>query len=490
LRAARKQPRRIKPRKPAAPALSIRLNERVTLQARADGCILASVDGYPMELGMFGPDAEACTAELHAGVPLGRLSRSGRIDRKINDLVRQLAQLGFVEYRLGRAGENADIVTIEPQTRDYWPRLQKLAAADAVALSRFAYLRRRGDAMVLESPRAKALLRISDPAVAAALTTLVKPRKLGKLRQSDGFPGDALIALLVDCDILFNVTPGSEGLRWDEGDNDLILFDFHDLLFHARSSEGRHANPFGGAYPHVDVIAPLPSVRPAWPGTAIDLTKFETPPSPAAALFRERHSVREYDAQVPITLGELAQFLDGAARVLSHWESPIDEDGGGPVVDFTGRPYPSAGSAYPLELYLAVGHCADLPRGFYHYDANAHALTPIPVQDEPLQAMLYAAEFAMDAPAPPPVLFTIAARFGRTSWKYTSIAYSLILRDVGALLQTFYLTATSMGLGGCAIGTHNVDLFEQMTGLAFHAEGPVGQFALGRPAKPSEDRSG
>jgi hypothetical protein len=37
-----------------------------------------------------------------------------------------------------------------------------------------------------------------------------------------------------------------------------------------------------------------------------------------------------------------------------------------------------------------------------------------------------------------------------------------------------------MGLGGCAIGTGNIDLFAKMTGLEFHIEGSVGQFALGR----------
>jgi nitroreductase len=51
------------------------------------------------------------------------------------------------------------------------------------------------------------------------------------------------------------------------------------------------------------------------------------------------------------------------------------------------------------------------------------------------------------------------------------------------LMQTLYLMASDMGLGGCAIGTTNIDLFEKMTGLKFHAEGPVGQFALGRELK-------
>jgi SagB-type dehydrogenase family enzyme len=109
---------------------------------------------------------------------------------------------------------------------------------------------------------------------------------------------------------------------------------------------------------------------------------------------------------------------------------------------------------------------------------------PIAVGTPELDAALAAAEFAMDAPAPPQILITIAARFGRISWKYTSIAYSLILKDVGVLLQTFYMMATDMGLGGCAIGTSNIDLFAKMTGIEFHVEGPVGQFALGRGRTP------
>jgi len=44
--------------------------------------------------------------------------------------------------------------------------------------------------------------------------------------------------------------------------------------------------------------------------------------------------------------------------------------------------------------------------------------------------------------------------------------------------------ATDMGLGGCAIGSVDIDLFAKTTGLEFHVEGPVGQFALGR-GKPS-----
>ena len=161
----------------------------------------------------------------------------------------------------------------------------------------------------------------------------------------------------------------------------------------------------------------------------------------------------------------------------------------GPLIDYTTRPYPSAGSSYELELYLAVANCEGLARGFYHYAADQHALIPIEARPQDLETMLTAAEFAMDAPGVPQILVTIAARFGRISWKYSSLAYSLILKDVGVLIQTFYMALADMGLGGCAIGTNNIDLFSKMTGLDFHVEGPVCQFAIGGGTQNTTDRS-
>jgi SagB-type dehydrogenase family enzyme len=462
------------------------------LDVRDDGSIAAVFDDYPIEVGRYSAKAAERARDLGEGLPLASFAKDRAVDKEIDLLVRRLARSGLLEYRLARAGDEQDIVVIEPQTPDYWPQAPKLGASDTLALSRFAYLRRRGNAMVLESPRATALFRIGDPTIAAALAGLSKPQKISKLRQQDDFAGNELLALLLDCEILLKIEPGTEGLRPQEGDDRLVLWDFHDLLFHSRTMEGRQANPLGGLYAHVGTIAPSPAVRPRWPGTAIDLSKFQTSLPGVANLFRMRHSVRDFDEQQPITLGELAQFLDGSARVLSRWESPLDpdggDDGGGPMLDYTGRPYPSAGSAYELELYLAVANCEGLARGFYHYDAGAHALVAIAVQPHYLDAVLGAAQFAMDAPGHPQILLTVAARFGRLSWKYTAIAYSLILKNVGALLQTFYLMATDMGLGGCAVGTTNIDLFAKMTGIAFHIEGPVGLFALGRERK--EEPSG
>jgi SagB-type dehydrogenase family enzyme len=477
----------------AATTLSARLLSHVTLQAQAGGDIVALFDDVSLSLGKFSTAAAERAKDLRVGLPMSAFASGNRgTDKEILTLVRRLAERGLIEYRLGRA-RGEDLVVIEPQLPDYWPQLAQLGNVDTLVLSRFAYMRRRANEMVLESPRAGTLFKICDPKIAAALASLVTPQLIKQFRRQKDFPGLELLSLLVDSQILFK-TDG-DGLRPAEGDDALVLWDFHDLVFHARSTEGRHANPLGGAYPYADAIAPLPAVRASWPGKKIDLREVAPAdvdaPSPTAKLLRDRHSTRDFDNQRPITLAELARFLDGAARIQSEFKASLRHGGGGgggPELSYTMRPYPSGGASYELELYLAVDTCEGLSRGFYHYDAGGHTLVPIETRGHQLDALLRGAEFAMGANAAPQILITIAARFGRVSWKYSSIAYALILKDVGAMMQTFYVMAPDMGLGGCAIGTTNIELFAKMTGLDFHVEGPVGQFALGRGAKPEPPR--
>jgi SagB-type dehydrogenase family enzyme len=77
------------------------------------------------------------------------------------------------------------------------------------------------------------------------------------------------------------------------------------------------------------------------------------------------------------------------------------------------------------------------------------------------------------------MLIIITARFGRVNWQYESIAYSLILKNVGVIYQTFYLVATAMGLAPCALGAGNSDFFSSLAGLNYFEETSVGEFLLG-----------
>jgi SagB-type dehydrogenase family enzyme len=478
-------------RRQAPPVISARLGPWARIEAYGSGAIAAVLGTESIELGTYGAPALRCLQELRTGLPLSALaSGNDGVGKEAELLVRRLANQGLLEFPAGRTQDGASaLVVIEPQVRGYWPKMPELSDADTVALSRFAYMRCRSNEMVIESPLASALFRICDPKLAGFLAALAAPQQIKQLRRQDGFPGLELLALLVDCEILFKSGPpaGEANQRLAEGDQSLALWDFHDLLFHARSTEGRHANPLGGIYPHGGVIPPLPAVRPSWPGKKIDLctvldSNKEAAPR-AAQLLRQRHSTRSFDDGRPVTLPELSQFLDGAARVLPRPASASASDDAD--LPDAARPYPSAGGSYELELYLAVNICDGLPQGFYHYDAAAHALSAIEVPAREVRTLLTEAASAMGVTDAPQILITIAARFGRVSWKYSSIAYSLILRDVGVLTQTLYLMAAGMGLGGCAIGIANIDQFAKMTGIGFHIEGPAGQFALGRPAVPA-----
>jgi hypothetical protein len=60
--------------------------------------------------------------------------------------------------------------------RDYAPRMIEIDEDRPLALSRFAYMRRRGADLVLESPRAMALFRLCDPSVTAMIAHLSEAR--------------------------------------------------------------------------------------------------------------------------------------------------------------------------------------------------------------------------------------------------------------------------------------------------------------------------
>jgi SagB-type dehydrogenase family enzyme len=480
--AARARSRKRRPLAASA-ALCARLVEQVTLQPHTDGNLLACFSDHSVRLGKLSAGAAQRAQGLCAGLPFASFARDrSNAGREVERLVRQLAGAGLLEFRLGQQ------VVIEPQMADYWPRLPQLGDGDVLVLSRFAYMRRRGQDLVLESPRAGALFRIGVPTIASTLATLAQPQPVKQLRQNDGFPGVSLLSLLLDCNILLKLdSRRSSGSRREEGDAHLVLWDFHDLLFHARSTEGRHANPIGGLYPYAGDLPPLPAVRPSWPGKKIVLNKFsvadEQAMAPMARLLQQRHSTRMFDDSQPITLAELAHFLEATARAQPTFRSQPQAEGF-PPLEYAPRPYPSAGAGYELELYVAVNKCGGLDPGLYHYDAGAHALVAIDTPPDQLETLLAGAEYAMGAQAPPQILITIAARFGRLAWKYSSLAYALVLKDVGALMQTFYLMATEMGLGGSAIGIANIDQFAKIAGIEFHVEGPIGQFALGRPGHP------
>src|SRR5581483_8781103 len=153
-------------------------------------------------------------------------------------------------------------------------------------------------------------------------------------------------------------------------------------------------------------------------------------------------------------------------------------------MSFAARPYPSGGANYELEVYVVARDCEGLESGLYHYDAGSHRLGALAGYSDDVAELIARAATGMASDANSmQSRLTITARFARVAWKYESIAYALVLKDVGVLLQTMYLSATAMGLAPCAIGSGDSDLFAAASGIDYYEETAVGEFALGSPRR-------
>lgn len=333
----------------------------------------------------------------------------------------------------------AELRTLGPGLTYPLPQLEK----SSYHLSRFAHLRQDHGFWVLEG-------------YSAVQIRLLDPRLLNQLTE----PGPVAPLLL------------AAGFLVREGEEDeLATWEFHDLVFHARSRQGRNVDSFGFSGRHVGVSPPLPAVRPLPEGPYLQLpTPREFRDASFQQVLSQRSSQRVFGSE-PMSLDQLSEFLErvGRMRGLSMLKLAV----GQVAVDYpaSSRPYPGGGSIYELEIYPFVNRVAGLERGVYHYDPQGHGLTRLPGSPDKI--------LAWAGSDWPDVFLVISARFGRITWKYDSLAYALILKNVGVLLQTMYLVATAMGLAGCAIGSGNPDDFCEATGNSYLHEGSVGEFTLG-----------
>jgi oxazoline/thiazoline dehydrogenase len=343
-------------------------------------------------------------------------------------------------------------------------------------LSRFAYLRREGEEMVMESPLAHGTVTLHGKDAAAIAAELARPQTLASLydRLHD-VPRDAIalfLQMLVGTGFAFKVKMGETN---SEGTEALTQWEFHDLLFHARSRKGRHATPNGATYRFHGKIDPLPAIKPTAAETVIPLNRpdmdvLREDDFPFTLIVEERRSIREY-ADKPITDRQLGEFLYRTARVKDMIKSDVQ--------DISRRPYPGGGAIYELEIYVTVNVCENIPPGLYHYCPVYHRLEMVSGRTETTDSLLKDALNSTGQEGAPQVLLTLAARFQRLTWKYQSMAYNLLLKNVGVLYQTMYLVATAMDLAPCALGGGDSDLFAKAAGLDYYTETSVGEFLLG-----------
>ena len=334
-------------------------------------------------------------------------------------------------------------------------------------VSRFATLTWSGGKGRLMSSLTACYLELVEDSQFSLLNRFRKPLGLSSLDPQERALAEILIAggLLVPSD-------GRE-----ERDA-LELWEPHDLSFHVLSRQRRKTE--------VRLLgkrAPEPLFTPRTKGRLIRLARPEGEAIGSSRPFWEileaRTSTRKF-LPVGLSLPLLGRLLFLAARSkgVSRDETLGDVDH---------RSYPSGGGRYPLEIHLVVPPkaCIGLPAGIYHYRPKEHAL------ERTARFGAAAKEFVARAIVSSPpleaergwLLLAISARIGRTTWKYDSIAYSVILKEVGGLLQTLYLAAGALGLGACALGAGPLDLLARVTGVDTLVEPQVGEIVIGQAAR-------
>lgn len=459
------------------------VTELLTLRAGAevvhdDAGRVTLVDGHIQSgLASFGDAAARLVTLLRTGAEEDALLEAAVSDPEdikamlaAHGLLSRLERGGWIERRL--ASGDRTLALLRPIGHELSPVAGHPPVDAPIVLSRFAYARALDGELVLETPRASVRLALLDDGAVAVLGALAAPMTPASLHL-DGLDAEqtrGLLKLLWSARLV--VAPA------DEQRQALAQWSFADLLFHERTRIGRHLGDYGGTYRLESRFPPLPPVR-EHPADSIalarpDLDTIVDPP--LAAVLAERRSVRHHDDARALDLDALATFLYRCQRNLQTFEDGREQ--------LLSRPYPAGGALYELELYPLIHKVVGLDPGLYHYDPEGHRLGLVAPPSPRVQLLHEYARLTAQMETGPQVLLVISARFGRVMWKYESMAYALVLKHVGVLLQTMYLVATAMGLAPCALGGGHADAFAAAIGADPYEEASVGEMILG--SRPNE----
>jgi len=382
--------------------------------------------------------------------------------------------------------EEKPLATQIPQSPYFVFEEKKITPEKKYMLSRFAYTHTNQHQIVLESPLSYSRIILRHWIASAVIHTLAQPvsvqdlcRMIPELLEATA---SELMSLLLSSQMLWEVN--DRGVSHEDEMASLQSWEFHDFLFHSRSRGGRHDHPAGGTYRLAGILDPPPVLRKVNQGESFplyrpDLEKLQQEDLPYARVQEERCSIREYSKD-PISIQQLGEFLYRVDRVSDFQKTAISTPQGYLQMDLSFRPYPSGGGLYEMELYVAINRCKGLAPGLYYYDPERHCLIRVSGMTADVEALLRDAGVATMIPGEQiQTLIVLAARFQRLAWKYSSIAYALLLKNVGVLYQTMYLAATAMGLAPCAVGYGDSDLFARAAGTEYSTETSVGEFLLG-----------
>jgi SagB-type dehydrogenase family enzyme len=176
-----------------------------------------------------------------------------------------------------------------------------------------------------------------------------------------------------------------------------------------------------------------------------------------------RRTSRSY-APRAIALGDAATLLAAAYRA-------------GPGTG--GRPVPSGGALFPLELFCVAQRVEGLAPGLWHYDARRHQVQALDRTPRPTPIDRW---FIEAWPPEAAVVVVVAAAFWRSRFKYGQRGYRFALLEAGHVGQNLQLVATALGLASAAVGGFWDRHVDEDLGLDGVDESVVHTVVAGHPA--------
>lgn len=247
-------------------------------------------------------------------------------------------------------------------------------------------------------------------------------------------------------------------------------WEFHDALFHVRSRDRFDLINRGVNY---RLNNPTPSVNYLPRNKSTCLYKPSTIPiresNEFCRVLNQRRSSHAYNNVLNI---ELIHTIASEAFSIST-ESSND------IYSYQLKKFPSAGALHELNLFCAISSEVNKRNELYFFDSKMNALTLLDVNENDVVSLLNNAKECWGERNAPRVLFIIASRYERISWKYQSMAYRLSLLNAGCALQTIALIACSYGITGCPIGNGNSELFSRLLSENEFTLTSIAEYAFG-----------
>jgi len=164
---------------------------------------------------------------------------------------------------------------------------------------------------------------------------------------------------------------------------------------------------------------------------------FRVPRSDFFKILAHRRSRKEFSA---LTLGEISTVLWFTCKTFKTVNESSKR-----ILEY--RCTPSAGGKHPIDVLIATPSKNN--EQLFFYDSISHSLKLIKVRKQSFQALRLESENVV--PVGGGSIIWFVGQFQKTLSKYQD-GESLVWRDSGALLATFYLVSEALSLNCCAIG--------------------------------------